>query len=109
MNIFNKIGEKIMKQTMVQFNGMMANFWCADTAEKRMYCAQANEVNDCALNTLTMIHAAAPTGHEGHVMPMPGKPPASKPANEKVIPKVPPPSPAAKPPAKRADSSLRAE
>jgi len=39
MNIFNKIGEKIMKQTMVQFNGMMANFWCADTAEKRMHCA----------------------------------------------------------------------
>lgn len=98
-----------MKQTTMQFNGMMANFWRANPAEKRMHCAPANEVDDCALNTLTTMHAAAPTGHEGHVMPMPGKPPASKPANEKVIPKVPPPSPAAKPPAKRADSFLRTD
>ena len=102
-----------MKQTTMQFNGMMANFWHANAAQQIEYCERTNVMNGSVLssrlskNTAATIHAATPTGHEGHnmPMPMPAKPPAGKPVSEKVKPKVPPPSPAAKPPAKAADSA----
>lgn len=100
-----------MKQTTMQFNGMMANFWYANAAQEIKYCERNNEMNGCGLslglskNNAATIHAATPTGHEGHTMPMPAEPPAATPASEKVKPKVPPPSPAAKRPAKTADSA----
>lgn len=102
-----------MKQTTMQFNGMMANFWQANAAQQLKFGERINETNGCrlslssSLNNATTIHAATPAGHEGHnmPMPMPAKPPAAKPASEKAKPKVPPPSPAAKPPAKTADST----
>ncbi len=98
MNNFKQIGERIMKQTMVQINGAISIN--SDAGFGR--------VGTNLPSSTTIIRAVAPKGHEGHVMPMSPKPPAAKPANEKTQPKAPPP-PVAKPPAKKAKSCVRTE
>ena len=81
-----------MKQSMAQMNYAIS-IHC-DGGVERMGINR--------LSSATIIRAVAPKGHEGHVMPMPSKPPAVKPSNEKIKPKVPSTPPVAKPPAKHA-------
>ena len=81
-----------MKQTMVQLNDAISIHHDAG-------------VGSMGINrpiSATIIRAVAPKGHEGHVMPMPSKPPAVKPSNEKIKSKVPSTPPVTKPPAKHA-------
>ncbi len=80
-----------MKQTTVQINKAISTY-----SDVRIARLGTN-----FLIAATTMRAAAPKGHEGHVMPMSPKPPTGTPANEKVKPKAPPP--AAKQPAKNAN------
>ena len=79
-----------MKQTTLQINEAISIYNDARIARL-----------DTNFPSAATMRAAAPKGHEGHVMPMSPKPPAGTPANEKVKPKAPPP--AAKQPAKNAN------
>ena len=93
-----------MKQTMVQSNGMKANFDDAGVARQIKRRDALAWVDASFLSGMATVRAV---GHEGHVMPPGPKPPAAKPV-EKVKPKAPQKAPAAKPPAKKAQSRLRA-
>ena len=63
-----------MKQTQMQLkgkmrlNGMTANFWHANSAHELKYCERTNKTygGELSLSNATAVHAATPTGHEGH-------------------------------------------
>src|ERR1035437_8396361 len=101
----NRIGEQIMKQTMVQIKGMMSSFSSAGTGRRIKRRDGVGKVDAKLLSGAAIVRAVSHEGHEGHVMPMP---PAGKPTTEKIKPKAPPAPPVAKLPEKKAKSQLGA-
>jgi hypothetical protein len=79
----NEIGEQIMKQTMVQINGMKAIF---DDAGIGRQIKRRDDVGRVDANLRSGMATVRAVGHEGHVMPPAPKPPAAKPVKEKIKP-----------------------